>query len=126
MHFHIVSAGPIEMRTGALIDYRLSVRGFPVRWRTKITVWEPPLHFVDEQIRGPYQLWRHEHEFESANGGTLVRDHVHYAVPFDFLVHGLFVRRDIEQIFAYRTERLLAHFAPPSRIDVPPRAAAPD
>ena len=48
---------PIEMHAGAVIDYKLRVRGFPIRWRSEITEWEPPYHFVDEQIRGPYRLW---------------------------------------------------------------------
>ena len=115
--FQVVSTGPVEMKAGALIDYKLRVRGFPIRWRTKITEWEPPVRFVDEQLRGPYRLWIHEHEFEPRDGGTLVRDRVRYAVPFDFLVHNLFVRRDVARIFAYRTENLLRRFAP-SGIDL--------
>ena len=65
-----------------------------------------------EQLRGPYRLWIHEHEFESRDGGTLVRDRVRYAVAFDFLVHNLFVRRDVARIFAYRTGNLLRRFGP--------------
>jgi ligand-binding SRPBCC domain-containing protein len=118
VRFHTVTPGPIEMRGGTLIDYRLRVRGFPVRWRTKITAWEPPFRFVDEQLRGPYRLWVHQHEFESRDGGTLVRDRVRYAVPFDFLVHRLFVRRDIARIFSFRTQSLLRRFAPSSGIDL--------
>jgi ligand-binding SRPBCC domain-containing protein len=123
VRFHTFRPGRIEMRAGTLIDYRLRVRGFPVRWRTKITSWEPPFCFVDEQLRGPYRLWVHEHRFESRDGGTIVRDRVHYAVPFDFLVHRLFVRRDIARIFAFRTKSLLRRFAPSSGIDVRPNAA---
>jgi ligand-binding SRPBCC domain-containing protein len=107
LQFHTVTQGPIEMRAGTLIDYQLRVRGFPVRWRTRITAWEPPVRFVDEQLHGPYRLWVHEHRFEPHNGGTLMRDHIRYAVPFDFCVHKLFVRRDIANIFAYRKENLL-------------------
>jgi ligand-binding SRPBCC domain-containing protein len=111
VRFQTLTPAPVEMKAGALIDYKLQVRGFPVRWRTKITAWEPPVRFVDEQIRGPYRLWVHEHDFEARDGGTLVRDRVRYAVPFDFLVHKFFVHRDIVQIFAYRTEKLLRRFA---------------
>jgi ligand-binding SRPBCC domain-containing protein len=117
VHFRMLSAGPVEMKVGALIDYKLKVRGIPIRWRTKITEWQPPVRFVDEQLRGPYRLWVHEHEFESHDGGTLVRDRIRYAVPFDFLVHSLFVRRDVASIFAYRTETLLRRFGP-SAIDL--------
>ncbi|HKP93058.1 MAG TPA: SRPBCC family protein, partial [Chthoniobacterales bacterium] len=110
LRFRTVTPAPIHMDAGTVIEHRLRIRGFPVRWRSRITVWEPPRRFVDEQVRGPYRLWRHEHEFEDRDGGTLVRDRVHYAVPFDFLVHELLVRRDVERIFTYRTDCLRRRF----------------
>ncbi|MEY2501989.1 MAG: hypothetical protein QOI07_2323 [Verrucomicrobiota bacterium] len=110
VHFHTVTPAPIEMRPGTLIDHKLRIHGFPIRWRSRITVWEPPERFVDEQVRGPYRLWRHEHVFAERDGGTLVQDRVQYAVAFDFLVHKLFVRRDVEKIFAHRTEMLRRRF----------------
>ena len=106
LNFHIVTPSPIAMREGALIDYRLRVRGVPLRWRTRINVWQPPDLFVDEQVRGPYRQWIHEHTFEARDGGTLARDHVRYAVALDFLVHRLFVRPDMERIFQFRSEAL--------------------
>jgi ligand-binding SRPBCC domain-containing protein len=110
LHFHILTPRPITMREGALIDYRLRVRGLPLRWRTRINVWQPPHRFVDEQIRGPYRQWVHEHTFEPRDGGTLVRDRVRYAVPLDALVHQWLVRPDIEKIFQFRTEALRRRF----------------
>ena len=110
LNFRIATPRPIEMREGALIDYKLRVRGMPLRWRTLIREWNPPHSFVDEQLRGPYRQWIHRHTFEPQNGGTLARDIVHYAVPFDFIAHPLFVRRDIERIFAYRQEALRKKF----------------
>ena len=80
LHFTIQTELPVELREGALIDYRLRIRLMPVRWRSKITVWEPPHRFVDEQVRGPYRRWAHEHTFVEGDGGTLVRDKVEYAV----------------------------------------------
>ena len=111
LDFRIVTPPPIEMRVGTLIDYRLKVRGIPLRWRSKITAWEPPHRFVDEQVAGPYRLWIHEHTFETSDGGTLIGDRVRYAVPFDFVLNTLFVRRDVAKIFAYREERLEEVFA---------------
>ncbi|MEI7821836.1 MAG: SRPBCC family protein [Verrucomicrobiota bacterium] len=112
IRFKILTPRPIEMRPGALIDYRLRVHGIPLRWRSEITVWEPPFRFVDEQRRGPYQLWVHEHSFQSRDGGTLCRDTVRYAVPFNMLSHRLFVRPDIERIFAFRRGVLMERFGP--------------
>ena len=106
VNFKIVTPLPIEMRAGALIDYRLKIRGFPAKWRTLISAWEPPHRFVDEQLKGPYTQWIHEHTFEPKNGGVLVTDRVRYKVPFDFLVHRFFVQRDLDQIFAFRRQAL--------------------
>jgi len=110
LSFRTVTRQPIEMHAGAVIDYRLRVRGFPIRWRSEITEWESPYHFVDEQIRGPYRLWIHTHKFEPRNGGTLVCDDVRYAVPFDWLLHKFVVRPDVERIFAYRADCLRRRF----------------
>ena len=110
LQFHIVTPPPIVLREGALIDYRLRVRGVPLRWRTRINVWQPPHRFEDEQIRGPYRKWIHEHKFEARDGGTLARDAVRYAVPFDFMAHRWLVRPDVEKIFQYRAEVLQQRF----------------
>ena len=111
LHFHIVTPRPIEMRAGTLIDYRLRMHGLPMRWRTRINDWQPPHRFVDEQLCGPYRQWIHTHTFEPRDGGTLARDVVHYAVPFDFIAHPLFVRRDIERIFEFRSAALRKRFS---------------
>lgn len=111
LHFRTVTPGAGEMRVGTVMDHRLWLHGFPLHWRSKITIWDPPARFVDEQVRGPYRLWIHEHRFEEQNGGTLVHDHVRYAVVFDFLIHQLFIRPDIERIFTYRQEKLREIFA---------------
>jgi ligand-binding SRPBCC domain-containing protein len=113
LNFHILTPPPIALRTGALIDYRLRVHGVPLRWRTRIAAWEPPFRFVDEQLRGPYRRWVHEHTFEERDGGTLCRDGVEYDVLGGRLVERLFVRRDVEKIFAHRKERLVEMFGRP-------------
>jgi len=106
LRFETLTPGPIEMRPGTLIDYRLRLRLIPIRWRTRITVWEPPNRFMDEQLRGPYRLWLHEHTFEEDGDGTLCGDFVRYAVPFGALANSLMVARDVRKIFAYREKRL--------------------
>src|SRR5687767_6214971 len=101
LRFQIVTPEPIGMRTGTRIAYRLKIPGAPLRWDGEIVVWEPPHRFVDVQRRGPYRRWAHEHRFEERDGGTLVSDHVRYAVFGGDLVERLFVRRDVQTIFAY-------------------------
>jgi len=110
LNFHVVTPAPIAMFPGAKIDYRLRLRGIPVRWRSEISEWDPPYRFVDRQLIGPYRFWHHLHTFEEQNGGTLVRDTVDYGVPGGRFVHWLIVRRDLEKIFQYRRERLEEHF----------------
>jgi ligand-binding SRPBCC domain-containing protein len=106
LRFEILTPPPIEMRSGTRIDYRLHLHFIPLRWRTEITVWEPPRRFVDEQLRGPYRLWIHEHTFEEEGDRTLCGDFVRYAVPFGALANRLMVARDVRKIFAYRERRL--------------------
>lgn len=107
LQFSIRSPQPINMTSGALIDYAIRVRGIPMKWRSEITAWEPPHRFIDEQRVGPYRYWIHEHTFESSDGSTVVSDHVRYAVPGGELVHRLFVVRDLDRIFSHR-KRVLA------------------
>lgn len=112
LRFEVVTAGKIEMRPGTLIDYRLRLRGIPLRWRSEITAWDPPRHFADEQRRGPYRLWVHDHRFIEKDGGTLAVDEVRYAVPGGSLANTLFVARDVRKIFEYRGRKLGEIFPP--------------
>lgn len=111
--FRILTSLPITMRSGTEIDYRLKLRGVSLGWRTRITAWEPPHRFVDEQIRGPYRVWRHEHVFDPLGGGTLMTDRVEYAHIGGSLVERLLVRPDVEKIFRWRRTRLEALFGSP-------------
>ena len=106
LRFRVLTPPPIKMEAGAVIDYRLSLRGIPMRWRSEITAWEPPDMFVDEQRRGPYRLWRHCHTFVEVDGGTLARDRVEYSVIGGAIVQKLLVARDLKRIFQYRQQRL--------------------
>ena len=111
LRFQTLTPSPVQMRPGVLIEYKLRVHGIPVRWTSEITAWEPPARFVDEQRRGPYRLWVHEHTFEDApGGGTFVHDRVRYQVPFGRLANWLMVERDARKIFSYRSAALLRIF----------------
>ena len=115
LNFAIRSPEPIVMRSGATIEYRLRWRRFPLLWVTQINEWEPPHHFGDTQIRGPYVLWHHTHEFEPHASRTRMRDRVRYVLPLGVLgtlMHRLLVRRDLEAVFDYRARRVNEIFGP--------------
>ena len=107
--FSIATRLPIEMRAGTLIDYTIRLWGIPMRWRTRIAVWEPGVQFVDEQLAGPYRTWVHTHRFASANGGTDIDDEVVYSLPFGLagrMVAPL-LRLQLARIFRFRTSEVL-------------------
>jgi ligand-binding SRPBCC domain-containing protein len=72
LNFKIRGVKPLPVQQGTLIHYSLRVHGIPLRWTSEIVEWDPPHRFVDLQLRGPYKVWRHEHRFESHDGGTLI------------------------------------------------------
>jgi ligand-binding SRPBCC domain-containing protein len=115
LRFHITTPQPIDIKKGALIDYRLTMRGFPVRWQTEISEWNPPVSFVDRALKSPYRQWIHRHVFtENSNDGTDIEDIVRYRLPlepFGDLAHW-FVRRELDYIFDYR-QKIVAEILQP-------------
>jgi ligand-binding SRPBCC domain-containing protein len=104
LHFRILTPQPIPMEEGTTIDYRLRLLGVPLRWQARIMDWEPPDGFVDEQVRGPYLLWRHTHRFYGGEECTIIEDVVHYRLPFapfSDLFH-LLVWLQLKRIFQFR------------------------
>lgn len=110
LRFRLVPPEPVAMRVGTRIAYRLRLHGLPLGWESEITAWQPPARFVDEQRRGPYRHWRHEHTFRDLGGATAVRDRVDYAPPGGRVVNTLFVARDLARIFRYRQRAMAALF----------------
>jgi uncharacterized protein (TIGR01777 family) len=105
LNFNVLNVSTPQIQKGTLIDYKLKIHGFPVKWRTLIDDWKPAEKFVDTQIKGPYQLWHHTHFFESLGSGTLMTDRVRYKLPMGFIgwvVAGLWVKSDVEKIFEFR------------------------
>ena len=106
LRFDILTPTPLEMKEGQLIDYSLKILYLiKLHWRTLITDYQKPYKFIDQQIKGPYNLWHHTHTFEEQDGGTLIKDDVLYAVPFGLLgriVNYVIVKNDLNNIFKYR------------------------
>lgn len=113
LSFLILTPSPIPTKVGTLIDYRIKMFGIPFYWRTLITDFEPRVRFVDQQLKGPYLLWHHEHTFEDKGEYVLMTDRVHYLSPgwiFEPLIDRLFVRPQLDKIWAYRAKRFAELF----------------
>ncbi|MFL5811941.1 MAG: TIGR01777 family oxidoreductase [Bdellovibrionia bacterium] len=107
--FHVLKTSTPEIQEGTLIDYRLSLRGIPLRWKTRIEEWVPNQKFVDTQLRGPYSQWHHTHLFTPVKGGTLLTDRVLYKLPLGkigALAAGSYVKNDVGKIFQYRKKKI--------------------
>jgi len=112
--FKIVYQPGEKMYEGQIIEYKVMIApGIWVPWVTEIKCVEEGRSFVDEQRFGPYKFWHHLHTFEEKDGGVLMKDLVHYALPlwpFGEIGHGLFVRPKLEKVFGFRQEVLVKRF----------------
>lgn len=113
LQFSVQTPQPIVIAEGTILDYQLKLHGIPIRWRSEICVWQPNRRFVDQQLKGPYKKWYHEHLFESVDGGTLVTDNVHYIPRGGWLIHEFLVKPDLEKIFRFRQNKLSEIFPQP-------------
>jgi len=95
---------------GQIIEYKVRpVFNIPLYWMTEITHVQDGVYFVDEQRKGPYSLWHHQHHFKAIEGGVEMTDIVHYSNPLGFLgalANKLFVRNKLDQIFKYRVQKV--------------------
>lgn len=115
MGFKVVSKNlPKQIHNGLTIQYIVKpLAGIPLKWVSQISAVNAPYMFVDEQLKGPYAYWHHEHTFEEFEGKVLMKDKVIYAVPLGILgriANTLIVRNKLEHIFNYRTTKILELF----------------
>ncbi len=112
--FRINTNLPERIYDGLEIDYKVTpLLGIPLSWKTLISDVYAPLRFTDIQIKGPYLTWRHEHVFEKADDGVLVRDTVNYELPFGpvgRMANKFFIRKKINSIFDFREAKLNSIF----------------
>jgi ligand-binding SRPBCC domain-containing protein len=113
LRFTILTLPPISLAVGTLVDYKLRLWGLPLRWQTRIALWDPPQEFVDEQLHGPYTVWIHTHRFHEREGVTTIEDQVRYRLPFGLLGEVAYplVRAQLGRIFRYRREERRRYFA---------------
>ena len=114
LSFKIKSTLPEKVYAGQMIIYKVSpFKGVEFDWLTEITQVQSPNFFIDEQRRGPYSLWHHEHHFKTVDGGVEMTDIIHYQLPFGWfgnLFHGMIVLPKLNQIFRFRKKILEKKF----------------
>ena len=116
LKFHILTPSPVTMHNGAVFDYTVGLMGFPMRWTSVITNYDPPHHFVDIQLKGPYAYWHHKHSFQARPDGVEVTDEIHYEIGFSLFGKVLLrplIQRQLNAIFAFRVRAIERLFRRP-------------
>jgi ligand-binding SRPBCC domain-containing protein len=114
MGFDIISGADRPMFAGQIIQYSVTpILGIKTKWVSEITQIEDKKYFVDIQLYGPYALWHHKHFLKKIDGGVEFEDIIDYKVPLGILgrlVHPFLVKPKLEEIFAYRQQKLIEFF----------------
>ena len=114
--FEITSELPEKMYEGLIITYRIKpMLNIALDWCTEITHIKEKQFFVDEQRKGPYNIWHHEHHFIPALDGRGLQmiDRITYDVgwgPLGTLLDALWIRRQLDTIFNYRAAKIAELF----------------
>jgi ligand-binding SRPBCC domain-containing protein len=85
---------------GDVVTWEARHLGLRLRMTVRITTFEPPLLFRDEQVEGPFRRLVHDHRFEPVAAGTRMTDVVEFATlvpPLDALVVAPHLRRFLER-----------------------------
>lgn len=102
------------MQLGDTVTWRATHFGIPLVMASRISEYESPRRFVDEQLSGPFRRWWHEHRFEPTPGGTLMTDVVEFdspAGPVGVLVDRLFLTRYMTKLLTMRNEWLVSELS---------------
>ena len=106
MGFDVKTELPDKMYEGLMIEYTVKpLLGIPMNWITEIKTVKELECFVDEQRKGPYKIWHHEHHFKEVDGGVEMTDIVSYELPLGILgriMHPFLVQKKLEEIFDFR------------------------
>jgi ligand-binding SRPBCC domain-containing protein len=113
LDFKIISA-PEKCVEGSIIEYRIKpLLGISVKWVSLIKDIKAPNKFVDIQEKGPYRYWHHHHYFEEVSGGVLIKDIVHYELPFEWIfpwLNNAVIVKQLNKIFNFRYQSLKVLF----------------
>ena len=97
-------------RPGLIIHYTIKpFFNIPMHWTTEITHVVPHFLFVDEQRKGPYAFWHHQHLFTQQQNGVLMEDIVTYSLPAGIIgrfVNKVYVEKTLQYIFDYRAKMI--------------------
>lgn len=106
MNFRIITPLPEIMYKGMMIGYKVSpIPGMRLTWLTEITQFQDRVFFIDEQRKGPYKIWHHEHHFRQNEGGVEMKDILIYDLSAGYIgdwIDSLFVKKKIKSIFEFR------------------------
>ena len=107
MKFSILSKSNSEMEEGMLISYKISpFLDINTTWITMITNVIKNEKFIDQQVKGPYKFWHHEHKFEVISSNKVkMTDIITYIPPFGFLgdiANAIFLKKKLKNIFDFR------------------------
>lgn len=93
-----------------IITYTLSpLFHISINWATEISQVKEYKYFIDNQIKGPYKIWHHEHHFKETGNGIEMRDILYYEIPFGFLgrlMHKMIIGKKLNEIFNYREQKI--------------------
>ncbi len=108
LNFKILNSSDKSIKKGTEINYQITLKGFPMKWKTLITQWQENKQFADLQKSGPYRFWHHTHLFHPYKDGTIIEDRIVYRVPLGPLGELVkpMVLKDIGKIFSYRKDVL--------------------
>lgn len=108
--FKTLTKVPESMTEGLIIRYKINpMLAIPLNWTTRINSMKRNVMFIDEQIKGPYKTWIHEHSFRELENGVMMTDKLTYDIGWGFIgkiVSWLWVDQQVREIFEYRRTKL--------------------
>ena len=114
LRLKITSPNEEKINEGQIITYTVKpVLGIGLSWKTLISKVVYKKYFIDEQLKGPFSIWKHQHYFAETPGGVEMKDIIQYKIPFwvigDF-ANFLFVKNKLKKIFDHRAEVIKSLF----------------